>query len=181
MLVNIRISAHSYLFRICSNCSVKFFNNLSWWAPCAENCNPLFFAIFGWKLHKRHVNGKRNCMTTYYYYRYQWLKQVNFNNDLPWWISCAKNINFLVFCHYFDENHMKKEIVLLLRPMTKASQLNDISGNSMEDVSDMYSVKWPFKVSAWRCRYMTCAYLLELPFFMQNCVQFESRQVKVKF
>ena len=43
---------------------------------------------------------------------------------------------------------MKKEIVLLLRPMTKTSQLNDISGNSMEDVSDMYSVKWPFKVSA---------------------------------
>ena len=76
---------------------------------------------------------------------------------------------------------MKKEIVLLLRPMTKKSQLNDISGNSKEDVSDAYSVKWPFKMSAWRCLYMTCAYLLELPFFMQNCVQFESRQVKVKF
>ena len=59
-----------------------------------------------------------------------------------------KNINFLVFCHYFDENHMKKEIVLLLRPMTKTSQLNDISGNSKEDVSDAYSVKWPFKMSA---------------------------------
>ena len=59
--------------------------------------------------------------------------------------SCAKNINFLVFCHYFDENHMKdlqmkKEIELLLRPMTKTSQLNDISGNSKEDVSDAYSV-----------------------------------------
>ena len=36
---------------------------------------------------------------------------------------------------------MKKEIVLLLRPMTKKSQLNDISGNSKEDVSDAYSVK----------------------------------------
>ena len=65
---------------------------------------------------------------------------------------------------------MKKEIVLLLRPMTKTSQLNDISGNSKEDVSDAYSVKWPFKMSAWRCLYMTCAYLLELPFF-EVCFQ----------
>ena len=43
---------------------------------------------------------------------------------------------FLHFCHYFDENHMKdkkikKEIVLLLKPMTKTSQLN---GKSKEDV-----------------------------------------------
>ena len=35
---------------------------------------------------------------------------------------------------------MKKEIELLLRPMTKTSQLNDISGNSKEDFSDAYSV-----------------------------------------
>ena len=44
-------------------------------------------------------------------------------------------LNF-VFCHYFDENHMKdkkikKEIVLLLKPMTKTSQLN---GKSKENV-----------------------------------------------
>ena len=43
---------------------------------------------------------------------------------------------FLDFCHYFDENHMKdkkikKEIVLLLKPMTKTSQLN---GQSKEGV-----------------------------------------------
>ena len=43
---------------------------------------------------------------------------------------------FLHFCHYFDENHMKdrtikKEIVLLLKPMTKTSQLN---GKAKEDV-----------------------------------------------
>ena len=43
---------------------------------------------------------------------------------------------------------MKKEIALLLRPMTKTNQLNDISGNSKENVSDAYSVKWPFKMSA---------------------------------
>ena len=46
-----------------------------------------------------------------------------------------KNINSL-FCHYFDENHMKdmkikKEIVLLLKPMKKTCQLN---GKSKEDV-----------------------------------------------
>ena len=47
ILVNIRISAHSYLLRISSNCSVKFFNNLLWWVSCAENCDLFFFAIFG--------------------------------------------------------------------------------------------------------------------------------------
>ena len=46
------------------------------------------------------------------------------------------NYQFLDFCHYFDENHMKdkkikKEIVLLLKPMTKKSQLY---GKSKEDV-----------------------------------------------
>ena len=50
-------------------------------------------------------------------------------------ILCYK-YQFLDFCHYFDENHMKdkkikKEIVLLLKPMTKTSQLN---GKSKEDV-----------------------------------------------
>ena len=29
------------------------------------------------------------------------------HNDIPWWVPCAKNINSLFFCHYFDENHMK--------------------------------------------------------------------------
>ena len=33
-----------------------------------------------------------------------------------WWVPCAKTYQFLVFCHYVDENHMKdtkmkKEIV----------------------------------------------------------------------
>ena len=35
---------------------------------------------------------------------------------------------------------MKKGIVLLLKLMTKSSQLNDISGKSKEDVSDAYPV-----------------------------------------
>ena len=44
-------------------------------------------------------------------------------------------ISIPFFCHYFDENHMKdkkikKEIVLLLKPMTKTGQLN---GKSKED------------------------------------------------
>ena len=58
---------------------------------------------------------------------------------------------FLVFCHYFDENHMKemkmkKEIVSLLKPMTKTSQLNGIS---KEDVFRcVLSPKWPFKKAA---------------------------------
>ena len=47
-----------------------------------------------------------------------------------------KKYQFLDFCHYFDENHMKdkkikKEIVLLLKPMKKTCQLN---GKSKEDV-----------------------------------------------
>ena len=47
-----------------------------------------------------------------------------------------KKYQFLDFCHYFDENHMKdkkikNEIVLSLKPMTKTSQLN---GKSKEDV-----------------------------------------------
>ena len=47
-----------------------------------------------------------------------------------------KKYQFLDFCNYFDENHMKdmkikKEIVLLLKPMTKTDQLN---GKSKEDV-----------------------------------------------
>ena len=56
---------------------------------------------------------------------------------------------FLVFCHYFDENHMKdikmkKEIVLLLKPMAKTSQLN---GKFEEDVfRRVLSPKWPFKM-----------------------------------
>ena len=47
-----------------------------------------------------------------------------------------KKYQFHFFCHYFDENHMKgmkikKEIVLLLKPMKKTCQLN---GKSKEDV-----------------------------------------------
>ena len=41
---------------------------------------------------------------------------------------------FLVFCHYFDENHMKemkmkKKIVLFLKPMTKSLYIMVISVN----------------------------------------------------
>ena len=41
---------------------------------------------------------------------------------------------FLVFCHYFDENHMKemkmkKKIVLFLKPMTKSLYIMVISIN----------------------------------------------------
>ena len=65
--------------------------------------------------------------------------------------SVLKKYQFLVFCHYFDENHMKemkmkKEIVSLLRPMTKTSQLN---GKFKEDVFRcVLSPKWPFKMAA---------------------------------
>ena len=50
-------------------------------------------------------------------------------------ILCYK-YQFLDFCHCFDENKMKdkkikKEVVLLLKPMTKTSQLQ---GKSKEDV-----------------------------------------------
>ena len=57
----------------------------------------------------------------------------------------------IFFCHYFDENHMKdkkiiiKKIVLLLKPMTKTSQLN---GKSREMFSDAFSV--PNSFSRWR-------------------------------
>ena len=62
-----------------------------------------------------------------------------------------KDINSLFFCPYFDENHMKemkmtKEIVSLLKPMTKTSHLN---GKSREDVFRcVLSPKWPFKMAA---------------------------------
>ena len=63
-----------------------------------------------------------------------------------------KKNQFLDFCHYFDENHMKdmkikkKEMVLLLKPMKKTSQLN---GKSNEDVfRRVLSPKWPFKMAA---------------------------------
>ena len=70
---------------------------------------------------------------------------------IPWWVSCAKKYQFLDFYHYFDENHMKdkkikKKIVLLLKPMTKTSQLN---GKSKEDVfRRVPSPKQPFKMAA---------------------------------
>ena len=58
------------------------------------------------------------------------------NYVIPWWVPCAKKNQFLDFCHYFDENHVKdmkikKKIVLLLKTMTKTGQLN---GKSREDV-----------------------------------------------
>ena len=48
-------------------------------------------------------------------------------------------ISIPCFCHYFDENHikdmqMKKEILLLLKPMTKTSQLTDVTVKSKRDV-----------------------------------------------
>ena len=46
----------------------------------------------------------------------------------------------------------KKEIVLLLKPMTKTSQLN---GKSKEDVfRRVFSLKWHFKMVAWRCLFI---------------------------
>ena len=60
----------------------------------------------------------------------------------------------LDFCHYFDYNQMKdmqmkKEIVLLLKPRTKTSQLNDVAQKSKEDVlRRVLSPKWPFKMAA---------------------------------
>ena len=32
---------------------------------------------------------------------------IYLKNDIPWWVPCVKKYQFLVFCHYFDENHMK--------------------------------------------------------------------------
>ena len=58
------------------------------------------------------------------------------------------------FCHYFYYNHMKgmqmqKEIVLLLKPMTKTSQPNVVARKSKEDVlRRVLSPKWPFKMAA---------------------------------
>ena len=44
---------------------------------------------------------------------------------------------------------MKKEIVFLLKPMTKISQLDDIAEKSKEDVfRRALSPKWPFKMAA---------------------------------
>ena len=47
-------------------------------------------------------------------------------------------ISIPCFCHYFDENQMKdmqmkKEILLLLKPKTKTSQLTDLAGKSKKD------------------------------------------------
>ena len=73
------------------------------------------------------------------------------NYVIPWWVPCDINkYQFLDFCHYFDENHVKdmkikKEIVLLLKPMTKTSQVN---GNPRKMFSDSYSV--PNSLSRWR-------------------------------
>ena len=45
-----------------------------------------------------------------------------------------------------NDMKIKKEIVLLLKPMTKTSQLN---GKSKEDVfKRVLSPKWPFKMAA---------------------------------
>ena len=70
-----------------------------------------------------------------------------------WWGPCAKKIIFFVFCHYFNENHMKDMKMkkrrlynLLLKPMAKTSQLN---GKFKEDVfRRVLSPKWPFKMAA---------------------------------
>ena len=63
-----------------------------------------------------------------------------------------------VFWWKSHERH-EKEIVLLLKPMTKTSQLN---GKFREDVfRRVLSPKWPFKMVAWSCLFMDCKYLLE--------------------
>ena len=49
---------------------------------------------------------------------------------MPWWVPCAKNMNSLFFAIILMKNENEKEIVLLLKPMTKTSQLN---GKSKED------------------------------------------------
>ena len=66
---------------------------------------------------------------------------------LFWWKS-----------HEIHENR-KKEIVLVLKPMTKTSQLN---GKSRQDVfRRVLSTKKPLKVAAWRCLFMDCKSLLK--------------------
>ena len=53
--------------------------------------------------------------------------QLNDIAIMIYYVGCpVLKYQFFVFCHYFDENHMKymkikKEIVLLLKPMTKTS------------------------------------------------------------
>ena len=63
-------------------------------------------------------------------------KRSQFNN-IPIMIyhggwPVLKKYQFLVFCHYFDENYvkemkMKKKIVLFLKPMTKSLYIMIIS------------------------------------------------------
>ena len=42
------------------------------------------------------------------------------NNDMPWWVPCAKNMNSLFFAIILMKLENQKEIVLLLKPTTKS-------------------------------------------------------------
>ena len=164
MLVNIRIGAHSYLFRICRNRSLKFFDNIPWWVPCAENCNSCFFAIFWWKSHKKANIWKVETVLILLLLLLLLLllKRMTKTSQLNemalmiyWWVPCAKNINSLFFAIILMKIKLKtwkwknKRLYNLLKPMTKTSQLN---GKFREDVfRRALSPKWPFKMAAWRC------------------------------
>ena len=88
---------------------------------------------------------------------------------------------FLVFCHYFDENHMKEMkmkkrncIIIETNDKKKSTKWNPI-----KMFSDAYSV--PNCLSRLRLEgvfsWTVSICYNKLPFFRGNCVQFESRQV----
>ena len=89
-----------------------------------------------------------------------------------------KNINSLFFAIIlmkitWKTYKWKKNILSLLKSMTKTSQLNDLAGKSKEDVfRRVLCPKCPFKMAAWRDLYIDCKYLPESPFFMRNCGKF---------
>ena len=65
---------------------------------------------------------------------------------MPWWVPCGKNMNSLFFAIILMKLENQKEIVLLLKPTTKARQLN---GKSKEDFFIcVLCPKWPFKMAA---------------------------------
>ena len=92
---------------------------------------PCFFTIFDENHIKRQVDGKINCINTII------IETKTYSNYyIPWWVPCAKISIPCFFAIILIENHMKdikikKEIALLLKPMTKTSQLN---GKSRQDV-----------------------------------------------
>ena len=99
---------------------------------------PWFLTFFDENHIKRQVDGEETVLILLFLEPITKTSQLNeiaimiYDGGRP----VLKKYQFLVFCHYFDENHMKemkmkKEIVSLLKPMTKTSQLN---GKSKEDV-----------------------------------------------